>query len=277
VFDHGKPRNYAAQAVRCYLGHDGIKPADLRQLGRRQTQSYGVLFRDDEVLTARRLVRAGRRLAGFEVRTHNQSLIVRTMLLATGLVDVLPDIANFGDFYGRSAHHCPYCDGWEHRDQRLAAFGDGDQAATLALTLRTWSKHVTACTNGRGIADDERHKLKRHGIAIRSELVTSLQGAGGILEAVCFEGGPPLPCDAFFFSAGKFQRSQLAMMLGCQEDDEGMVRTTDKQGTGIDGLFLAGDADGEVQFAIVAAAEGAIAATAINKLLQQDDQERGSR
>jgi thioredoxin reductase len=274
LFDHGKPRNMAAQAVHCYLGHDGITPARLRELGRREAQAYGVQFRDQEVVAARRLAGIDPQRDGFEVKTTNETFVVRTLLLATGLVDVLPDIANVREFYGRSVHHCPYCDGWEHRDQQLAAFGDGDKAAALALSLRTWSHQVTACLNGHELSVSSRRELEQHDIAIRSETVRSLEGSAGLLEEVCFESGPPLRCDALFFSAGKFQRSPLATMLGCECDQEGMVRTSDKQSTGINGLFLAGDADGEVQFAIVAAAEGATAATAINKLLQQDEHER---
>jgi thioredoxin reductase len=272
VFDHGKPRNDAAHSVHCYLGQDGIAPHGLRQRGRCEARVYGVEFCDVEVQTARCLSEAGRQSGRFELQTNDKSFISRTLLLATGVVDVLPEILNIREFYGRSVHHCPYCDGWEHRGQKLAAFGDGDKAATLALSLRTWSEHVTACSNGHALSVADRRKLERHGIEIRDQTVRGLAGKDGILEEVNFEDGAALRCDALFFNAEKFQHSALAMMLGCKQNEEGTVRTGNKHRTGINGLFLAGDADGEVQFAIVAAAEGAVAATAINKLLQEDDQ-----
>jgi len=274
LFDHGRPRNDAAQAVHCYLGSEGAAPHSLRDQGRNEARSYGAQILDDQVLTARCLPGVSKRLNGFEVQTNDQSFIVRTLLLCTGVVDVLPEIPHVRDFYGRSVHHCPYCDGWEHRDERLVAFGNTKGVVKLAVSLRTWSPRVTACSNGRRLTDRERARLERNGLAYREEKVTGLSGREGRVENVLFESGPPLDCEAFFFSSGQFQHSPLTTQLGCEWDERGMVRTGKRQSTGVNGLFLAGDADGEVQFAIVAAAEGAVAATAINALLQKDDQGR---
>jgi thioredoxin reductase len=91
------------------------------------------------------------------------------------------------------------------------------------------------------------------------------------LNELIFETGSPLKCDALFFSSDQLQRSPLAAQLGIEQDDDNCMKTGNKQNTLIPGLFLAGDADGEVQFAIVAAAEGAVAAVAINHALQEDE------
>ena len=274
VFDHGRPRNYAAQAVHCYLGRDGIDPGALRERGRSEAKSYGVEFIDAEVVSACRLAAPGNRLGGFEIQTSAQSFAVRALLLCTGVVDRLPDISGIRDFYGRSVHHCPYCDGWEHRNHRLVALGNSPAVVELAISLRTWSPHVAACSNGRMLSEEERSALRARGASFRTETITGLRGTDGRLEQVLFDSGPPLLCDALFFSSGQFQHSPLTTQLGCEQDEHGLVRTGKKQSTGVDGLFLAGDADGEVQFAIVAAAEGAIAAVAINHLLQEDDRQR---
>jgi thioredoxin reductase len=98
-----------------------------------------------------------------------------------------------------------------------------------------------------------------------------LTGENGKLKEIRFANGPSLECDALFFSAEQGQRSQLPQMLGCTCDEDGLIETKGKQGSGVLGLFLAGDADGDVQFAIVAAAEGATAATAINAELLEED------
>jgi thioredoxin reductase len=274
LFDHNQPRNYAAHGVHCYLGHDGIEPHALRDKGRREAAAYGVEIIDAEVVSACALHVHGEQRTQFEVRTKSGRFVVRTLLLATGVVDVLPDIPGFKELYGQSVHHCPYCDGWEHRGQRLAAFGGNEVPAGLACALKTWSPHVTACTNGRALSDKDRQLLAESAIGIRHEKLVRLNGTGGGLEEVVFESGPPLACDALFFSADCVQRSPLAKMLGCETQEE-HVKTAKKQKTCIDGLFVAGDADGDVQFAIVAAGEGATAATAINALLQQQDQGRG--
>ncbi len=272
LFDDGHPRNYAAQGVRCYLGHDGIDPEALRKLGRQEAQHYGVEFVDSKVTDARRLPDTGKELAGFELQTSDRTLVARALLLCTGVVDVLPEIPNLREYYGRSVHHCPYCDGWEHRDKRLVAFGHTAKAAVeLALSLRSWSPHVTACSHGQRLDDDQRARLARNEIAFRQEEIVEMRGEDCMLKELVFDSGAALKCDALFFSSDQLQRSPLAAQLGIESDDENLMKTGKKQTTRVPGLFLAGDADGEVQFAIVAAAEGAVAAVAINHTLQEDD------
>jgi thioredoxin reductase len=272
LVDDGKPRNYAARGVHCYLGHDDVAPDALRELGRKEARHYGVELIGAKAIAARHLSGTGKMLPGFEVQTSDRTIVARTLLLCTGVVDVLPDIAHLSEFYGRSVHHCPYCDGWEHRDERLVAFGKTSKSAVeLALSLRTWSPHVAACSHGERFTEEQRARLARNEIAFRQERVVELRGAGGVLEELAFDSGPPLKCDALFFSSDQFQRSPLAAQLGVGMDDDNHMRSGSKQNTQVHGLFLAGDADGEVQFAIVAAAEGAVAAVAINHILQEDD------
>jgi thioredoxin reductase len=272
LLDDGKPRNYTARGVHGYLGHDGIAPNALRELGRKEAAHYGVELVDARVHAARRLSASGKTLAGFELQTSDRIFVARALLLCTGVVDVLPDIPKLREFYGRSVHHCPYCDGWEHRDEHLMAFAEtAKSAAKLALSLRTWSPHVTACSHGDRFDDAERASLAGSNVAFRQERIVDVRGKDGVLEELSFESGPPLRCDALFFSSDQFQRSALAEQLGVESDDDDRMRTGKKQNTGVRGLFLAGDADGEVQFAIVAAAEGAVAAVAINHVLQEDD------
>jgi thioredoxin reductase len=269
VFDHGHGRNYAAVELHGYLGHDCIPPSQLRELGRREGRNYGVEYVDAEV---NRVCFCGAQADLYELECAGRPPVrARKLLLATGVRDELPNIENFRDFYGRTAHHCPYCDGWEHRDQRLVAVGEGKAAIGLALSLRTWSDKVAACIAREAVSDEDRQRAERNGVTIREGVPVRMEGRDGRLERLCFENGPPLECDALFFNTAPKQRSRLPLMLGCECDEGGMIRTQRKQGAGVCGLFLAGDADGDVQFAIVAAAEGAIAATAINRELQDED------
>lgn len=268
VFDNGRPRNFAAQVVNGFLGLDSITPEELRAAGRRQVAAYGVTFVDSEVIGANCSAEGN---AGFEIAIIGTAFRARKLLLATGVRDSLPEIENIAELYGKSVHHCPYCDGWEHRDERLVALGDGDEVAGLALSLRTWSSNVTACSNGSSVSQKMSDRLTRHGISIREEAVIRLDHSDGRLKSMTFAAGPCYECDAVFFHSSKVQHSPLPAALGCNFDRHGLIRTEGKQGTGIPGLFLAGDADGDVQFAIVAAAEGATAATAINRELQDED------
>ena len=269
VFDHGRPRNGRATAVHGYLGHDGISPHDFRSLGRREVAEYGVVFVDEEITAVCCREAAGGEPTGFELTGVSGRLTrVQKLLLATGVADEIPSVPGIHEFYGTTVHHCPYCDGWEHRDRRLVALGTGESAVGLALLLRNWSADVTACTNGADCSAADLERLTRHGIGYRCERIVRTTGRAGILREIVFEDGPPHSCDALFFQAMQSQKSPLPAMAGCPIDDKAHVNTKHKQSTRVAGLYIAGDADGDVQFAIVAAAEGAIAATAIHRELQ---------
>jgi len=267
LLDSAKGRNRFATEMHNYLSRDCIPPAEFLALARKDLSRYNVTCIDDEAVHA-----AVEQDSTFTVRTKSgQTLQARKLLLATGVRDLLPEIDGFMATYGKTAHHCPYCDAFEHKDRRMAAYGKGDAAIGLALSLRTWSDKVTACLDGE--AADEKHLAlaRKNGIPVRTENVVRLAHESGALRAVHFDEGEPLEADALFFNTGQVQRSDLPRLFGCEFDKDGGVKTTDRQCTTIKGLYLAGDADKEVQFVIVAAAQGATAAVGINHELQNED------
>lgn len=276
VCDAGHPRNEHAEAMHGFLTRDGLPPRELGQYGRAELARYGVEWLSGKVLGATCLSpeQSGRQQSTFEVTLEDgRTLRSRKLLLATGVIDILPPLEGIEAFYGKTVHHCPYCDGYEHRDQRIVAYGSGLKAVGLAMSLRTWTDKVIACTNGVEPEREARERMERHGIAVRTEKVVRLDGEGTTLRRVVFHDSPDLECDALFFNTEHVQRSELPGGLGCEYDDAGHVVTQSRQQTGRPGLFLAGDASGEVQFVICAAAEGATAGVAINRELQDEERE----
>lgn len=265
VYDSGRPRNGRAQALHGYLTRDGTPPAELRALGRRDLQAYPtVTLHDVEVTGVRRLDGV------FEVEpARGDRTLARVLLLATGRIDRVPEKPGFAHFYGRGVHHCPYCDGWECRGARLAVHGHGENSFDQALLLLAWSRDVTICSDGPGdFTAAQREKLRANGIGvIESEVVELRGGADGRLENVMFRDREPLRCDAVFFCSDCRQTSDLAARLGCELDDEGSVKCDGHAATNVPGLYVAGNVRGGVHLAIVAAAEGAEAAIAINRAL----------
>jgi thioredoxin reductase len=169
-------------------------------------------------------------------------------------------------------HHCPYCDGWEHRDQAIAVYGTGHSGARLALELTQWTRDLVLCTDGNTeLTRLDRELLARHNILVRDERIVCLEETDGDLEAVVFADGTTLPRDAIFFSLPEHQRSDLPAKLGCAFTEDGAVKTNQNEATNVPGLYVAGDASRRAQFAIVAAAEGAMAAEAINRSLLRED------
>ena len=142
-----------------FLSRDGMAPGELRRIARDQLACYdSVALRDDTVVDARTLD------GGFEVTTATgETFRSRKLVLATGLIDELPSPAGANELYGHSIFHCPYCDGWEVKDQPLAIYGRGDhKGGGLALELTQWSKSVVLCTDGpSGLSTDPRKLVIR--------------------------------------------------------------------------------------------------------------------
>jgi thioredoxin reductase len=266
VCDLGQPRNRRTHALHGYLTRDGIAPPAFTDLGRRELAPYGVELRPVGVTGARPSTEH------FTVSLADGSeQTARYLLIATGVIDDLPAAAGFDDCYGRSLFHCPYCDGWEVRDRRLAAFGSGSPVASLALGLKTWSADVVVCTNGTRLDQRLRQRLANNGVAIRTERVTRLAHTDGVLNAVEFESGEPLPRDAMFFATGQHPQCDLAVKLGCTLTRKGTVKTGSICETNVPRVFVVGDASRDAQFVVVAAAEGVKAAVAINRALQTEE------
>ena len=269
--DAGRPRNAASHELHGFLTRDGIAPSEIRRIGREQLAQFGTIeIREVEV------VDAAPRDGGFILTLAGGGIVrSRKLLLATGVTDLLPQVRGFDSIYGRSAFHCPHCDGWEFRDRALGVYGPERRAFGLALELRNWSAQVTLCTDGPSeLGAEERVQLEKLGILLCEDQVVALESSEGMVERVCFQGRPPLAVEALFFDVGEVQASTLVRRLGCEMTEKGAVITADDRTTNTPGLFVAGDACQGSQLAIIAAAEGAQAGIAINNFLIKEDHAR---
>lgn len=249
------------------------RPRSFLKIGREQLARYDTI----EIRSAK-VIGAERGECCFTATVESgEQFSSRMLLLATGLVDELPKIQGFQQFYGVTAHSCPYCDGWEHRDQPLAVLGCSKDAADLALELLLWSKNVILCTNGAPeCGRDVLDPMKRNGVRIIDTPIKRLEGKGDRLERIRFEDDTELARTAVFFSPGQHQRSHLAEQLGCEFcEADGCIQCGENTATNIPGLYAAGNATRGVQLVIAAAAKGMQAAFAINTALLEDDAERG--
>ena len=264
VCDTGKPRNARSTGLHGYLTRDGTPPLEFLRLGREELRRYGIEPRE---VAATEVVRDGDEFnvvlgAGERVRA-------RTVLLATGVEDEVPDIPGVAECYGISVHHCPYCDGWEVRDRRVAVLGETVSPVGLALALKTWTDHLTALTNGRvHIGRAQRAQLAAERITLHQSPIARIEHDGGRMTAIVLGSGEHVACDALFFTAPQRQQCELARRLGCEFTRKGTVKTDRLGTTCVPGIYVVGDASRDVQFVIVAAAEGAKAGVAINKALQ---------
>jgi thioredoxin reductase len=264
--DTAEPRNRFSHALHGYLTRDGISPSEFNELGRDELTRYGVECRNVAVTTAERLP-DGFLVALADGRTEH----AKFLLIATGVVDHLPDLPGMRECYGRSLFHCPYCDGWERRDQRLAVLGRGLSGVKLALSLKTWSRTVVLCTNGARVIAAGRGRLARNGIELRTERIERVDHRDGQVQSIVFASGDAMPADAIFFTTGQHPQCDLAVKMGCVFNRRGTVDTGNLSETNVPGVFVAGDASRDAQFVVVAAAEGVKAALAINQAMQREE------
>lgn len=274
ILDAGEPRNAPAAAVHGFLSRDGIAPAELIGLGAAEVTGYG-----GQIISAR-ATSARRRTGAFEVGTDGRTFVARRLLVTTGLVDELPKIPGLRQRWGRDVLHCPYCHGFEFRDQPIGVLGTGEHAVHRALLMRQWSHDVTLL---RHTAPDptpaEWEELAARGISVVEGEVATLQVVDDRLTGVRLAAGPLIPLRALLVMPHSVARSDALTGLGLAavEDPRGIGRRVEADATGrtaVPGVWVAGNVTDLAVQIIGAAAAAVVAAAAINADLVADDTRR---
>jgi thioredoxin reductase len=264
VVDAGEPRNAPAAHMHGFLSRDGMRPAELLRAGRAEAAVYGVeLVRD-------RVVRIE---PGFAVTlASGRSMAARRLLLATGVRDELPAISGVRERWGRDLLHCPYCHGWEVRDQPLGVLGTAAGSVQHAQLVRQWSDDVTFFAHTYDLGPDERAELDARGVAVVDGTVARLVVEDDVLLGVELDDGRLVPRHAVFIRPVNTPHDDgLIAQLGCETDENGFV-TVDASGrTSAQGVWAAGNVTDPRGQVITAAGAGSAAAIAMNADLVEDD------
>lgn len=261
MVDSGKPCNRVSHASHGFLTRDGVDPAELLQIGREQLQKYSTVQLRSGLVTGIQ-PDADRFAATLET---GETVGAHKVLLAMGLRDHLPPLANVEQFWGRSAFHCPYCDGWEVRDQPLAVQGNGDAAMHRAKLLLNLTDDLVICTDGPAtFSDADWHFLRAHQVRVLETPLTGLTGEGEQLDTLHFADGSTLARHALFLNLRTSQQSDLAAALGCEINAMGFVQVDAQARTNVAGVHAAGDMTNPMRAVIFATAQGAAAGIWLN-------------
>jgi thioredoxin reductase len=257
LLDADDPAHSVSEGVHGLFGHDGTPPFELRRTAQEQLRPYeSVTIRMVTVEEARRTP------SGFSVVGGGTTSEAGVLLLTTGMRYELPPIEGVAEVWARGAYHCPYCHGWEVRDQPLAVYGAG--AAHLALLLTPLSDDIVLLTDGNSdLEPDEAEQLRQRGIEIRHDPVARLEAEGGKLARVVFADGSTDDRSGLFFMPS-FTPSPLPAQLGCELDESSAIVIDEDGRTSVPGVFAAGDATTDKKAVVLAAAAGSRAAYAIN-------------
>lgn len=266
VIDSGAPRNEPAEHMQGFLSRDGLSPAALLAVGREEVSRYGVTLVDGFVADAR--ATCGR----FELVLADHRIIrARRVLVTTGLRDELPDLPGIRERWGRDLLHCPYCHGYEVRDQPLGVLGGTAGSVEHALLVRQWSDDVVYFADTGWLSPTEREQLEARDIEVVEGKVRGLVVSEDRLTGVSLADGRVVPRSAVFVRPVLVPRSSLLAGLGCALDDEGWVVTEAAGRATASGVWAAGNAVNPRAQVITAAGEGSAAAIAINADLVAED------
>ncbi len=278
VVDAGQPRNAPAAGVHGFLTRDGMAPTELVAVGREEARRYGAHVVEDSVVGARSVE------DGFVLElAGGRSLQVRRVLLTSGLVDELPDVAGVRELWGSDVVHCPYCHGWEIRDRPIGVLGCGVLSAHQALLFSQWSDDVVLFTHTAPPLDDEqRAHLAARSVTVIDEKVDSLVLDGGRLSGVRLASGEVVDRGAIAVAPRFEARAGVAAVLGVEVVEHPMgvgshVATVDPTGrTAVPGVWAAGNVADLMAHVVTAAAQGVMAGATINYDLLMEEIRRTS-
>jgi thioredoxin reductase len=267
IIDEGRPRNAVTREIHGFLTRDGVTPSEFRRIAKDEISAYpSVSFVVDTAVG----------ITGtdgqFQIETaHGQTFASKKVLFATGMKDEPLDIPGLAEVYGKSAFVCPYCDGWELRDQPLVIINKGAELMHFAPLISGWTNRLTVCTNGPDeLTDAEREEFRRKQMPLFDSPIRHIDSSDGIVQQVVLEDGTAIPCRGIFFKPKLVLGSDLPQAFGCGISEDGMIIVDEFGKTNISGIYSAGDAASRLHQAIAEASTGAFVAAVINNELNTE-------
>ncbi|MFD7135871.1 NAD(P)/FAD-dependent oxidoreductase [Streptomyces sp. NPDC059894] len=282
VVDAGEPRNAPAAHMQGYLSRDGMPPAEFLATGRAEIARYGVELVRDRAVDAERGEDFAVRLAGDTPSGGGRTVRARALVVATGLRDELPPVEGVAARFGRDVLHCPYCHGWEVRDQAFGVLATSPLSVHQALMVTQWSKDVTFFLHTvaeRELSGEDLRRLAAAGVRVVPGEVAGLVVEDDRLTGVRLTDGGVHARETLFVAPRAVPRTGLLRRLGAEmtETPFGTYPVVDARGlTSVPGLWAAGNASGFAEQVVNAASRGYRAGAAVNGELLMADLDRAA-
>lgn len=267
VFERGPTRNSASKLAHGVFSRDGVPTAELLDIGHQQLSPYNITVEENEI------VDIDKKNDGFELISPTGSRATsRKVILCTGVVDILPEIPGIRKFWGKSVVHCPYCHGWELRNEPIAALVNSRTIVNFASLLKGWSDDLILLSNGPiKINKETRRKIDANEIPVIQQKIARLAGKEDRLTKIIFKSGKELKRKGLFIHPHQRLRSKLIDRLDLELNSEGRINTNRFGETNIAGIYAAGDVGPNMQQVTIAASTGAEVGIAINHKLVEED------
>lgn len=268
IVDSVVPCNRQTPHSHNFLTQDGSTPMQITSLARQQLEKYDTIqFIESTATTGIKTE------AGFEITLQTgEAFKCRKLIIATGIKDLLPDIEGFDSCWGISIIHCPYCHGYEYRNQATGIWANGEMGFEFAKMISNWTKNLTLFTSGKSTLNDEQTKqLENHSIGIEESEVVQLEHVEGTLQNIVLKNGSKVPLKAMYARVPFVQHSDIPEKLGCEITEQGHLIVDPFQTTSVRGIFACGDNCSPLRSVANAVASGNVAGAMANRELIEDD------
>lgn len=268
VIDSGLPCNRQTPHSHNFITQDGEKPAVISAKAKLQVQVYKTV----QFYTGL-AVKAIKKDKGFEITTENGAVFTsRKIIFATGVKDLLPDVAGFAECWGISVIHCPYCHGYEVKNEKTAILANGEIGFEYAKLISNWTKDVRLCTNGKsGLTPEQLQILKNHDISILEDEIDSFEHNQGYISNIVFKNGKKVDVKAVYARPPFKQHCTLPQDLGCEINEQGLLKVDMMQKTNVPGIYASGDCTTQMRSVAIAVSTGSFAGAVLNKELIDED------
>jgi thioredoxin reductase len=238
IIDSGKPCNAQTPHSHNFLTQDGKAPSEIAALAKKQVEMY------DTITFFNGLACNGKKIAtGFELQvTSGEIFQSEKLIFATGIKDEMPKIEGFSECWGISMLHCPYCHGYEVRNEKTGILGNGEHGNELAKLISNWTNDLTLYTNGKSnLTLEHTEKLEKRKINIVEKEIQQLEHKNGYLHTIIFKDGIKTEVKAMYSRNSFEQHCKIPEALGCELNDEGYIKVNPFQETTVDGVYACGD------------------------------------
>ncbi len=264
IIDSGDPCNKQTPHSHNFLTNDGKTPKEIAGIARQQVQQYDSIEFLDAFVTA-----GSRTETGFEISTASrETFSTKKLVFATGIKDIKPELPGFAACWGITVLHCPYCHGYEVRQQKTGILANADDAFELASLISNWTSDLTLYTNGKlNLTGQQMQKLQQHKITIIEKELDRLDHKNGYVERIIFKDGTNTALKAMYARLPFVQHSDVPQSLGCEITNEGYIKTDMAQRTTVPGIFACGDNTTRMRTVANAVAMGTTTGMMLNKEL----------
>lgn len=268
ILDAGMPCNRQTPYSHNFLTQDGKTPKEISMLARQQVEKYNTVK-----LVNGMAVKGVKTKDGFEIHTASGEIFqTKKLIFATGIKDLLPAIEGYSDCWGVSVLHCPYCHGYEVRNEKTGILGNGDYGFEFSGFISNWTKDLTLFTNGKStLTREQTAKIKKHHIKLVESEIEKLVHINGHLREIIFKDGSSSPLTTLYAHHAFEQNCMIPQTLGCELTDDGYIKVDASQKTNIPGIFACGDNTTRLRTVSNSVAMGATAGMMANKEIVMEE------